>query len=68
MTWLMEVLKICLEEQVQIKYSVKKHLILPKILKYDGCKSGLASAVCKFLDKKSSTTHRGTVIDSKCSF
>ena len=64
MTWLMEVLKICVEEQVQIKYSVNKHLILLKILKYDGCKSGIASVVCTFLDKTSSTTHKGTVIDS----
>ena len=40
-------------EQVQIKYSVKKHLILLKILKHDGCQRGLASMVCTFLDKKS---------------
>ena len=35
MTWLMEILKIELEEQLLIKYCVIKHLILLKILVLD---------------------------------
>ena len=31
MAWLIEILKTDLEEQLLIKYSVIKHLILPKI-------------------------------------
>ena len=31
MTWLMDILKIELEEQFLLKYFVMKHLILPKI-------------------------------------
>ena len=33
MTWLMEIFKIYLEKQLQIKYYVINHLILQKILK-----------------------------------
>ena len=53
MKWLMEILKISLE-QLLIKYCVIKHLILLKIPKYDGYERGLASMVYKFFDKKTS--------------
>ena len=43
MTWLMEILKIYLEEQLLIKYCVIKHLILLKIRKIYGYQRGLAS-------------------------
>ena len=48
MTWLMEILKIYLEEQLQIKY----YVINPK---YDGYQRGLASMVYKVFDKKTAS-------------
>ena len=56
MTWLMEILKVYLEEQLLIKYCVVKHLILLKNPKYDGYQRGIASMVYKCLDKKTSAT------------
>ena len=44
MTWFIETLRICLEEQLLINYYVIKHLILPK-KKYDGYQSVHASIV-----------------------
>ena len=54
MTWLMENLKIYLQEQLLTKYCVIKHLIFAKNPKYDGYQRGLASMVCKCFDKKTS--------------
>ena len=59
MTWLMEALRIYLEEQFLIKYYVIKDLIL-----YDGYQWVLASMVYKFFDKKTSNTNRVTGINS----
>ena len=49
LTWLMEILSICLKKEVLIKYWVKN-------LKYDRYQRDLASMVYKYSDKKSSTT------------
>ena len=43
--WLMEIFKICLEEQLLITCYVAKHLILIKIQKNDGYQGGNASMV-----------------------
>ena len=53
MTWLLEILRICPEERFLIKYHMTKHLISFKIQNMDS-KTGLASMVYNFLDKKSS--------------
>ena len=50
MTWLKEILKIYLEEQLLIKYYVIKHLI-----KYGRYQIGLAVMLYKFFDKKYSS-------------
>ena len=51
MMWLMENLRIYLEEQPLINYCVIKHLILQKIQK--GYQGGLASMVCNFFSAPS---------------
>ena len=62
MAWLMEILKIWLEEQLLIKYCIIKHLILLQMRnmfyiknpKYDVYQQVLASMVYKYFDKKTS--------------
>ena len=54
MTWLMEILKTWLEEQLLIKYCIDKAFNIAKNSKYDGCQCGLTSMVYKFFDKKNS--------------
>ena len=51
MTWLTEILRICLEKQLLMKYYVTKHLILLKIQKKDGYQSELVSVVYKYFGK-----------------
>ena len=54
--WLLEILKVCLEQQLLIKYYEVKAFIIAKNSKYDGHQRGLASMVSKFFDKKSATS------------
>ena len=54
MTWLIEILRICLGKQFVLKYYMSKHVILQKNPKYFQYQRGLASVVYKCLDKKSS--------------
>ena len=56
MIWLMEISKICLEEQLMINYYVVKLLIFLNNPKYDGYQRGVASLVYKRFEKKSSDT------------
>ena len=74
MTWLMEILRIYLEEQQWMKYCViNKVFDIAKNPKYDGHQRGLASMVYKVFDEKStwladksaSKTIKGTGISSK---
>ena len=53
MTWLMDIFRIYLEEQLLIKHCLITYLN-PK---YNGYQCPLASMVYKFLDKKSSGAH-----------
>ena len=53
--WLMEVLKIYQEEQLQMNYYVAKHLILQEIANVMDIKEVLASMVYKSFDKKTSS-------------
>ena len=52
MMWFMEILKVYLEEKLQIKYSVIKPFIIAKNPKCGGYQKGLASMIHKFFDKK----------------
>ena len=52
MTWLTEILKAYLEEQLPIKYYGMSLLILLKLKKYDRYQRGLASVFYNFLIKK----------------
>ena len=54
MIWLMEISKICLEEQLMINYYVVKLLIFLNNPKYDGYQRGVVSVVYKRFEKKSS--------------
>ena len=56
MIWLMEISKICLDEQLMINYYVVKLLIFLNNPKYDGYQRGVASLVYKCFEKKSSAT------------
>ena len=47
----MEILRVYLKEQSQVKYYVVKHLILQKNPKYDGYQRRLASMVYTFFIK-----------------
>ena len=51
-TWPKEILRICLEKQLLIKFYVLEYLLLLKIHNFAGYKRGLAVMVDKFLDKK----------------
>ena len=55
MVWL-EILRICLEEQLLIKYYTIKALNITKNQKYDGYQRGLASMIYNFFAKMSSAT------------
>ena len=52
MIWLMEILRIFLEEQLPDKVLFDKAFDIAKNLKYDGYQRGLASRVYKIFDKK----------------
>ena len=52
MTWLMEILKICLEEQLPIKYQSDKAFNTAKNSKYNEYQKGLASMIYKLYNKK----------------
>ena len=52
MIWLVEILKIKVEEQLLIKYCTIKIFNIAKNLKYDGYQRRLASMVYKFLVRK----------------
>ena len=64
MIWLMEILKICLEEQLMINYYVVKLLIFLNNPKYDGYQRGVASLVYKCFEKKSSATGANKFVGS----
>ena len=55
MTWFMEILKICLEGQLLVKYYVIKHLILLKIKNMMDINADLLQWFINFLDKKSTS-------------
>ena len=54
MMWLMEILSICLEEQLLIGYHVIKHLIMLKIQNMMDIKEVLFQWIKMFFEKKSS--------------
>ena len=64
MIWLMEISKICLEEQLMINYYVVKLLIFLNNPKYDGYQRGVASLVYKCFEKKSSATGANKFVGS----
>ena len=64
MIWLMEISKICLEEQLMINYYVVKLLIFLNNPKYDGYQRGFASLVYKCFEKKSSATGANKFVGS----
>ena len=64
MIWLMEISKICLEEQLMINYYVVKLLIFLNNPKYDGYQRGVASLVYKRFEKKSSATGANKFVGS----
>ena len=68
MIWLMEISKICLEEQLMINYYVVKLLIFLNNPKYDGYQRGVVSLVYKRFEKKSSATGANKFVGSgvKC--
>ena len=67
MTWLMEILKIKLEEQLLMKYCIIKHLILLKIQNMMDVNAELLHKwLIIFLIKKSSG--RDATLANKCSF
>ena len=64
MIWLMEISKICLEEQLMINYYVVKLLIFLNNPKYDDYQRGVASLVYKRFEKKSSATGANKFVGS----
>ena len=64
MTWLMEILKICLEEQLLIKDFVIKPLILLKIQNMMDIKADFFQCSITFLIKKTSARHANKFDDS----
>ena len=61
----MLILKICLEEQLLINYSIEKAFDIAKNLIYDGYQRALPSMVIKCLDKKAIDTSSLTETEIK---